>query len=542
MELIDLANNWLAQDPDPLTRLELEELIEAGDAAGLESRFSTRLQFGTAGLRGELGAGPNRMNRIVVAQAAFAIARFLTANRNDYLDKNGELSVVVGYDGRVNSDIFAQDSAEIFAGAGIRTRLFDSAVPTPVAAFTGKRFLASATVIVTASHNPPRDNGYKVYLGGQNGCSQLISPQDKQIAALIDEIALDTKFADIPKASNIETLGQADIDAYVKRAASLVASDTSGRKNLKITYTAMHGVGYRVMKSVFDSTGFVFSSVAKQQEPDGQFPTVAFPNPEEPGAMDLSFAHALTQHSDLIIANDPDADRLAVGVRSGNGYQMLTGDQVGLLLAEMIASAKQSGTLANSIVSASLAKVAAFHNLKYQQTLTGFKWISKVPDLSFGYEEALGYCIDPTFTPDKDGISAALAIAELAATLKAEGMDLLDLLRGLAKRYGHLATGQVSIRVTDLSVISKIMHDVKSNPVAQILGQDAEFENLELGKNLPATEGVIFTTSSYRVIIRPSGTEPKLKCYLQVTADSEDASKAMLAELKEWAQQLLSGY
>lgn len=542
MEFVALAKNWLAQDPDPLTRLELEKLIDAGDDAGLASRFSTRLQFGTAGLRGELGAGPNRMNRIVVGQAAFAIARFLIANRSDYLDQNGELSVVVGYDGRVNSDIFAQDSAEIFAGAGIRTRLFDSAVPTPVAAFTGKRFHASATVIVTASHNPPRDNGYKVYLGGQNGCSQLISPQDKQIAALIDEIARDTKFADIPKASNIETLGQEDIDAYVKRAASLVSSETAGRSDLKITYTAMHGVGYRVMKSVFDSTGFVFSSVAQQQEPDGQFPTVAFPNPEEPGAMDLSFAHALTQHSDLIIANDPDADRLAVGVRSGNGYQMLTGDQVGLLLAEMIASAKQSGTLANSIVSASLAKVAAFHNLKYQQTLTGFKWISKVSDLSFGYEEALGYCIDPTFTPDKDGISAALAIAELAATLKAEGMDLLDLLRGLAKRYGHLATGQVSIRVTDLSVIGKIMSAVKSNPVAQILGQDAEFENLELGKNLPATEGVIFTTSSYRVIIRPSGTEPKLKCYLQVTADSEDASKNMLAELKEWAQQLLSGY
>ena len=542
MELVALANEWLAQDPDPLTRLELEKLIEAGDEAGLASRFSTRLQFGTAGLRGELGAGPNRMNRIVVAQAAFAIARFLTANRSDYLDQNGELSVVVGYDGRVNSDIFAQDSAEIFAGAGIRTRLFDSAVPTPVAAFTGKRFHASATVIVTASHNPPRDNGYKVYLGGQNGCSQLISPQDKQIAALIDEIARDTKFADIPKATNIETLGQADIDAYVKRAASLVSSDTAGRSDLKITYTAMHGVGYRVMKSVFDSTGFVFSSVAKQQEPDGQFPTVAFPNPEEPGAMDLSFAHALTQHSDLIIANDPDADRLAVGVRSGNGYQMLTGDQVGLLLAEMIASAKRSGTLANSIVSASLAKVAAFHNLKYQQTLTGFKWISKVPELSFGYEEALGYCIDPTSTPDKDGISAALAIAELAATLKAEGMDLLDLLRGLAKRYGHLATGQVSIRVTDLSVIGKIMHAVKSKPVAQILGQDAEFENLELGKNLPATEGVIFTTSSYRVIIRPSGTEPKLKCYLQVTADSEDESKTMLAALKDWANQLISGY
>jgi phosphomannomutase len=539
MDYLAIAKKWLAQDPDPLTRLEIEQLIDAGDESGLSARFSARLQFGTAGLRGELGAGPNRMNRIVVAQTALAIARFLNQNRSEYLDRDGALSVVVGYDGRVNSDIFAQDSAGIFAAAGIRTRLFDSAVPTPVAAFTGKRFQASATVIVTASHNPPRDNGYKVYLGGKNGCSQLIAPQDKQIAALIDEIAQDIEFDQIPKAQNIESLGQADIDAYVLRAATLVGSDATGRKDLKITYTAMHGVGYRVMKAVFDKTGFVMSSVAKQQEPDGQFPTVAFPNPEEPGAMDLSFEHAKTNHSDLIIANDPDADRLAVGVRKGNAYQMLTGDQVGLLLAEMVASGKQSGTIANSIVSASLAKVAAFHGLKYQQTLTGFKWISKVPNLSYGYEEALGYCIDPEFTPDKDGISAALAIAELAATLKAEGMDLIDLLRGLAKRYGHLATGQVSIRVTDLSVITNIMTSVKQNPVSEILGEAAEFENLELGKNLPATEGVIFTTNSYRVIIRPSGTEPKLKCYLQVTAESEEASQQKLATLKTWAEQLL---
>ena len=541
MDYLAIAKKWLAQDPDPLTRLEIEQLIDAGDESGLSARFSARLQFGTAGLRGELGAGPNRMNRIVVAQTALAIARFLNQNRGEYLDQDGALSVVVGYDGRVNSDIFAQDSAGIFAAAGIRTRLFDSAVPTPVAAFTGKRFQASATVIVTASHNPPRDNGYKVYLGGKNGCSQLIAPQDKQIAALIDEIAQDTEFDQIPKAQNIESLGQADIDAYVLRAATLVGSDATGRKDLKITYTAMHGVGYRVMKAVFDKTGFVMNSVAKQQEPDGQFPTVAFPTPEEPGAMDLSFEHAKTNHSDLIIANDPDADRLAVGVRKGNAYQMLTGDQVGLLLAEMVASGKQSGTIANSIVSASLAKVADFHGLKYQQTLTGFKWISKVPNLSYGYEEALGYCIDPEFTPDKDGISAALAIAELAATLKAEGMDLIDLLRGLAKRYGHLATGQVSIRVTDLSVITNIMKSVKQHPVSEILGEAAEFENLELGKNLPATEGVIFTTDSYRVIIRPSGTEPKLKCYLQVTAESEDASQQKLATLKTWAQEILKG-
>jgi phosphomannomutase len=255
--------------------------------------------------------------------------------------------------------------------------------------------------------------------------------------------------------------------------------------------------------------------------------------------VDLSFEHAKPNHSDLIIANDPDADRLAVGVRKGNGYQMLTGDQVGLLLAEMIASGKQSGTLANSIVSASLAKVAEFHGLKYQQTLTGFKWISKVPSLSYGYEEALGYCIDPEFTPDKDGISAALAIAELAATLKVEGMDLMDLLRGLAKRYGHLATGQVSIRVTDLSVITKIMDSVKNNPVSEILSEKAEFENLELGKNLPATEGVIFTTSSYRVIIRPSGTEPKLKCYLQAIGETKTAAVESLTALNKAMSQLI---
>lgn len=539
MELTVAARQWLNQDPDPFTRLELEQLIAQDDQDALRSRFETRLQFGTAGLRGELGAGPNRMNRVVVAQAALAIARFLNNNKSDYLDKQGELSVVIGFDGRVNSDIFAKDSAEIFAAAGIRTRLFDSAVPTPVAAFTGKRFLASATVIVTASHNPPRDNGYKVYLGGQNGCSQLIAPQDKQIAGLIDEISKSITFDETPKSTNIEMLGQADIDEYVARAASLVGRDSTGRENLKITYTAMHGVGYRVMKAVFDRTGFVFSSVTKQQEPDGQFPTVSFPNPEEPGAMDLSLEHAKSHNSDLIIANDPDADRLAVGVKKAGEYQMLTGDQVGLLLAEMIASGKQGGTLANSIVSASLAKVAAFHGLKYQQTLTGFKWISKVPNLSYGYEEALGYCIDPSATPDKDGISAALAIAELASTLKAEGMDLIDLLRGLAKRYGHLATGQVSIRVTDLSIIGKVMSEVKNNPVQTILGESAEFENLELGANLPATEGVIFTTSSYRVIIRPSGTEPKLKCYLQVTADSEDTAQQKLKDLRTWAQQLL---
>ena len=539
MDLLKLANAWLAQDPDPQTQAELSKLIESQDLVELESRFGSRLEFGTAGLRGELGAGPNRMNRIVVGQAAHAIGQFLIANRKTYSDPAGNLTVVIGYDARVNSDIFAKDSAEILTGLGIAVSLFGFAVPTPVACFTGARVKASATIVVTASHNPPRDNGYKVYLGGPLFGSQLVPPQDKEIANLITKVAAELTFNEIEKSSSYQLLDDSAVELYRERAKELVAPANPARAALGITYTAMHGVGYRVIAPVFEDLGFALSSVAAQQQPDGAFPTVSFPNPEEPGAMDLSLEHASSLQSDLILANDPDADRLAVGVKSSNGYKMLTGDEVGLLLAELIAEKGGARSIANSIVSASLEPLAKHHKLHYEQTLTGFKWISKVKDLSFGYEEALGYCVDPSHTPDKDGITAALLIAELAANLKTEGKTLIDQLGSLANRYGHLKTGQVSIRVSDLSVIGKIMTGVRLQPLKTLLGESVEFEDLALGRKLKPTDGVILDSASARMIIRPSGTEPKLKCYLQVRGPTEELAAAGLEELKAFASEYL---
>lgn len=539
MTLLQLASTWLNQDPDPETRAELEALISTNDLTALQSRFGSRLEFGTAGLRGELGAGPNRMNRVVVGQAAYAIARFLQSNRSEYQDPSGRLTAVIGYDGRINSDVFAHDTAEIFSAAGIQAQLFDRAVPTPVACFTGARLKASVTIVVTASHNPPRDNGYKVYLGGPLFGSQLVPPQDKEIASFINQIANETTFSEIPKGSEYQTLSSFEIEQYQKRALELIGPKDPARSNLKITYTAMHGVGYAVIKPIFDQAGFAIDSVAEQQEPNGLFPTVSFPNPEEPGAMDLSFETAAAKGSDLILANDPDADRLAVGVKTDTGYQMLTGDEVGLLLAERIATKDPAGSFANSIVSASLAPLAKYHGIYYEQTLTGFKWISKVENLRYGYEEALGYCVDPSHTPDKDGITAALMIAEWAAELKAEGSSLLDQLALLAERYGHVKTGQVSIRVSDLAVIGKIMAGVRANPLASVLGENVEFEDLALGKNLKPTDGVILAGSSSQLIIRPSGTEPKLKCYLQVRAESSALALEKLEQLKVFANDYL---
>jgi len=536
---LEQARAWAMQDPDLETKAELEALIENQNFTELEARFESRLQFGTAGLRGELGAGPNRMNRIVVARTALAISQFLNQNKSDYLNPEGELSVVIGYDGRKNSDIFARDSAEIFSAAGIRALLFDQNVPTPVAAFTGRRLRSSATIVVTASHNPPRDNGYKVYLGGKNGQSQLNSPQDSKISALMDEISVATSFDQIPKTTSYQLIGEAEILSYRNRSLELISPQNPARQNLLITYTAMHGVGYKVIAPIFEAAGFDLKAVAAQRDPDQNFPTVSFPNPEEPGAMDLAFEHAKQNSSDLIIANDPDADRLAVGVRTDSDYQMLTGDQVGLLLAEIVAKTSTQGTLANSIVSADISKVARKYGLDYTQTLTGFKWISKVPNLVFGYEEALGYCVDPDHTPDKDGITAALLIAELAADLKTRNQNLRTYLDELAKDYGHIATGQVSLRVTDLSIIAKIMDGLRSSTPELVLNQSCKFEDLSSGENLPPTDGIILSNEAVRVIIRPSGTEPKLKCYLQYQGKTQEEATRFLEDLKLWAKDLL---
>lgn len=539
MDIFSQAQKWLDQDPDSQTRQELQDLILSRNSAELGSRFATRLEFGTAGLRGELGAGPNRMNRVLVSQTALAIANFLKQNRSQYLDPQGLLSVVIAFDARLNSDVFAMDSARIIAGAGIKVSLFDSPVPTPVAAFTGSKLKSSATIVVTASHNPPRDNGYKVYLGGPLFGSQLIPPQDAQIAAEIDEVASSLSYSQITQSDELEILGQAEIDAYISRAAELIPAQADGRDKLAITYTAMHGVGHRVIKKLFDDCGFRFESVPTQQEPDGSFPTVAFPNPEEPGAMDLSFETAKSLDSDLILANDPDADRLAVAIKSEAGYQMLTGDEVGLILADRLAGLGKIRVMANSLVSLDLTPVAQHYGLDYHQTLTGFKWISKVPEISYGYEEALGYCVDPEYTPDKDGITAALMIADLASELKAEGSDLGEHLVQLAKRYGHQKTAQVSIRVTDLGVIKKIMAGIRKSPPIELVGERCESEDLALGIRFPVSDGVILTSQNSRVVIRPSGTEPKLKCYLQYTGQSEKVASHKLEELKAWASRLL---
>ena len=542
-QLIDAAKAWAAQDPDAETREELLALIDSGDTAVLESRMGSRLDFGTAGLRGELGAGPNRMNRVLVAQAAAGI--------RDYVNENfkNEASVVIGFDGRINSAIFARDSAEIFAAAGISTMLFDSVVPTPVLAFAGKHLNASAAIMVTASHNPPRDNGYKVYLGGTNGGSQIISPTDKDIAAKIRAIAETQSFADIPKSTNYEIIGDEIRQAYVAETASLTG-EIENAESLKVVYTAMHGVGWRTTRELFEAVGLPKPfTVDEQILPDGTFPTVAFPNPEEPGAMDLAFAKARAVGADLIIANDPDADRLAIGVPDSSlaeGWRRLTGDEIGLLLGHEVAqhavSSGKSGALACSIVSSSaLSKVANHFGLDFHETLTGFKWISKVPNLLFGYEEALGYCVAPAQTPDKDGISAALIAVNLAVQLAKQGKTLTDQLEELAKLYGHYATGQISIRVSDLSVISNIMKNLRTNPPATIAGVDAQFTDLAIGtEKLGPTDGLRFDLADgRRVIVRPSGTEPKLKCYLQAIAESKELAITELASLNDAMKKIL---
>jgi len=536
-ELKAKASAWLNQDPDPVTRAELKELIDNDDLAGLDSRFHTRLEFGTAGLRGELGAGPNRMNRVLVAQTAAGLGQYL-------LNQNSKASVVIGFDGRVNSDVFAKDSAEVLTGMGIEVLLLDEMGPTPLVSFATRYLNLSAGIMVTASHNPPRDNGYKVYLGGDFNGSQIISPVDNEIAEEIAKISKTQTFDELPKSENYKIIGPEIRAAYLDSA--LLAGGKSDGNPLKIVYTPMHGVGYATIEPLFESSGSeALIAVPEQVAPDGNFPTVAFPNPEEKGALDLAMALAAKENADLIIANDPDADRVALALPTPNGWQRLTGDQVGLILADEIASKTVTGVLACSIVSSSvLAKVAKHHGLDFKATLTGFKWISKIPNLIFGYEEALGYCIDPDHVADKDGISAALMLANIARREKARGRTLWDLLDNLGQRYGFYATGQISIRVSDLSIISKAMQSIRTNPPQTLAGLPAVFTDMSLGSpELMPTDGLRFDLADgRRVIIRPSGTEPKLKCYLEAVADSKPGAQGLLDSLEQSCRELLADF
>ncbi|MER5449006.1 phospho-sugar mutase [Streptomyces sp. NPDC002764] len=511
-DLIARAQTWLAEDPDPDTRDELAKLIEAGDLTELADRFSGTLQFGTAGLRGELGAGPNRMNRSVVIRAAAGLAAYLKATgHTDGL-------VVIGYDARHKSADFAHDTAAVMTGAGLRAAVLPRPLPTPVLAFAIRHLGAVAGVEVTASHNPPRDNGYKVYLGDG---SQIVPPADAEIAAQIQAI---TSLHDVPRpTTGWQTLDDSVLDAYLARTDAVLAP-TSPR-TARTVYTAMHGVGRDTLLAAFARAGFPEPAlVAEQADPDPDFPTVAFPNPEEPGAMDLAFAKARETSPDLIIANDPDADRCAVAVQQGADWRMLRGDEVGALLAAHLVARGAQGTFAESIVSSSLlGRIAEKANLPYEETLTGFKWIARVDGLRFGYEEALGYCVDPEGVRDKDGITAALLITELASTLKEDDRTLLDLLDDLAVEHGLHATDQLSVRVQDVTIIARAMERLRENPPTSLAGLPVtKAEDLTRGTDkLPPTDGLRYTLDGARVVVRPSGTEPKLKCYLEVVVPVE---------------------
>ena len=507
--LLERARAWAAEDPDDATRTELEQIIAdvagGADSADLADRFAGSLEFGTAGLRGAVGAGPNRMNRVVVIRAAAGLAA--------YLKEQGESGpVVVGFDARHRSDDFARDTAEVMSGAGFKVWVMPRPLPTPVVAFAIRELGCAAGVMVTASHNPPQDNGYKVYLGDG---SQIVPPADAGIAARIDAVGA---LRDVPRGPGGTVLGEHIVDRYLDTIAEL-AED--GPRDLDLVYTPLHGVGGTSVLQVLETAGFSAPRVVEQQEqPDPDFPTVSFPNPEEPGAMDLALALAADHDADLVVANDPDADRCAAAVPTGHGWRMLRGDEVGALLAHHLMSRGRSGTWATSIVSSSLlGRMAAAAGQPYVETLTGFKWIGRVPGLVFGYEEALGYCCDPEHVKDKDGVSALLLLCELAAQTKAAGRTLVDVLDDLALQHGLHATDQVSVRVADLSLIAAAMERLRAAPPSELGGLAVErVDDLSLGSaDLPPTDGLRFhLADGARVVVRPSGTEPKLKCYLEV--------------------------
>lgn len=549
MSVIEEARAWMAQDPDPVTRTELDALIarsEAGDRAAaddLADRFATRLEFGTAGLRGELGAGPNRMNRVLVAQAAAGLAAYLRA-------REPHPTAVIGYDGRHNSAVFARDSAAILAGAGVQTTILPRPLPTPVLAFAVRELRASAGIMVTASHNPARDNGYKVYLGGADDGSQIVPPADGEIAAEILR-ATTVAFADHPTSTEVKVAPESLVDAYVARTAAVATAP----EPLRYVYTPMHGVGLEVAQKVFAAAGFAPPVVVPAQaEPDPDFPTVAFPNPEEPGAMDLAFALAAESGADLVLANDPDADRVAVGVpdpHAPGGWRRLSGNETGWLLGWRATRLTEGGTLACSLVSSpALREIARVRGFDFVETLTGFKWISRAPGLVFGYEEALGYLVDPRKVKDKDGISAAVAVLSLFSELRAAGETLETHLESFALEFGAFASAQISIRVADLADIPTTMARLRSAPPHDIGGLAVEyFDDYLTGVDgFPPNDILRFRTAAGgRVIVRPSGTEPKLKCYLDASsregsaAERRAAADTAVAALESGMRALLAG-
>ncbi|SUO96232.1 phospho-sugar mutase [Suttonella ornithocola] len=528
--LLSIAQHWLEQDPDTETREELQAIINNNNTEELHKRFHGRLQFGTAGLRGPLQAGSMGMNRVLVAQAAGGLAAYLK-------QKNNKPSVVIGCDARKNSYQFAKDSAEILQGAGVTAYLLPEKLPTPVLAYAVRKLGVSAGIMVTASHNPPEDNGYKVYLGDADDGAQIVPPADSEIASEIEKIA-QGDIRDLPRDNHYQQLDNSVWEDYIATTA-LLANQTP--VELNYIYTAMHGVGKNTFLKTLEKANYPLPHLVSEQcDPDPTFPTVNFPNPEEAGALDLAIIAANYINADFILANDPDADRLAVALKDAEGnWKPLHGNTVGCWLAWEAAKAAQSegkqGTLACSLVSSpQLAKIAKAYDLVHEETLTGFKWIGRVPNLLFGYEEALGYLVDPQKVHDKDGISAAMAFLNLALRLKHEGKTFIDYANEYTEKFGAAASGQVSIRVTNLSRIGEIMTEVRNSPPQTLVGLPviAYTDHLQTERN---NNILVFHIEKdgeeARVIFRPSGTEPKLKIYLDTGAPTQAQADALLEKL-----------
>ena len=527
---------WIADDPDPVTAAQLQQWLDTNNEAELHTSFNGFLQFGTAGLRGPIRPGPSGMNRAVVGRTAAGIVA--------YMKERNLTSVVIGRDARYGSEDYTCETAEIMSGAGMKVFVLPRPLPTPVLAFATNELGCDVGIMVTASHNPPQDNGYKVYLGGtvdgiEYRGSQIVSPTDVSIA---HKIAAITSLKEQPRGKEWTVLGEEIIEKYIDRTASLATKPGS----LRIVYTAMHGVGTETLQRVFHKAGFQSPIlVDAQAAPDPDFPTVAFPNPEEPGAIDLALETAKAFDADLVIANDPDADRCAAAVKDPvMGWRMLRGDELGAILGESIARKTTSGIFANSIVSSSiLKKIAEHYKLEFKETLTGFKWLAKIKGLTFGYEEALGYAVDAKSVNDKDGISAAITLAQIATDLAADGKSLLDLLDEIWTRHGFHATEQISIRLNDLSKVAVILDGLRSNPPQQIAGRlVTSIDDLAAPTDgLPPTDGIrIWLDGGVRIIIRPSGTEAKMKCYIEVIEKDSKTAQVVLDQLRPPLKELLS--
>ena len=527
---------WIADDPDPNTVAELQALLDSDDQATLKKYFNGFLQFGTAGLRGPIGPGPSCMNRAVVGRAAAGIAA--------YMKKRGMTKVVVGRDARYGSEDYTLETAEIMSGAGMDVYILPRPLPTPVLAFATSFLECDIGIMVTASHNPPQDNGYKVYIGPdadgiKYASSQIINPTDGYMAA---DIAAVTSLKSLPRGKNWTILGEEVISEYVKRTSALAPRPG----DIKIVYTAMHGVGTETVQRVFNHAGFATLILVDEQcTPDPDFPTVAFPNPEEPGAIDLALAKARDFGADLVIANDPDADRCAAAINDPSvGWRMLRGDELGVVLGEWIARSNPEGTFGNSIVSSSaLRKISGHYGIDFKEVLTGFKWLAKIEDLAFGYEEAIGYAVDSETVNDKDGISAAIFLAQVAMDLKRDGLTISDLLNQVWERHGFHGTEQISIRVSDMSAITRLLAELRQNPPQEIAGRTVEaIDDLAAPKDgLPPTDGLrIWLAGGIRIIVRPSGTEAKMKCYIEVITRTSEESQKLLDQIRQPLKEFLS--